>query len=50
MKYSHIIALLALLFTLTPALRIDLTDDEPSSSLVFETSGKHTFYAVSSGK
>ncbi len=40
---------LLLLAIATTAIRLQLTPDNPSVQLVFETSGKHTFYAVSSG-
>jgi hypothetical protein len=41
---------LILLGTIATSIRLDLTADNPSVQLVFETTGKHTFYAVSSGQ
>lgn len=39
----------SLLITASP-LRLALTERDPAASLGFETNGKHTFYAMSSGK
>ena len=44
------LAVAALLITTAASLRLELTEEEPAVSLVFETSGKHTFYVISSGK
>jgi hypothetical protein len=42
--------LTALLLVAASTMRLELTERDPVASLVFETNGKHTFYAMSSGK
>lgn len=50
MKTTPLPLLLAALLVATASLRLELTEQDPAVSLVFETSGKHTFYVISSGK
>jgi hypothetical protein len=52
MKTTTLLPLVAaaLLLAATASLRLEITEKDPAVSLVFETSGKHTFYAISSGK
>jgi hypothetical protein len=50
MKIVYLLAVTVTLLSVAATLRLELTEKEPGVSLVFETSGKHTFYAISSGK
>lgn len=50
MHPKHTLALLALLCSAASAMRFTLRETDPSIGLTFQTNGKHTFYAMSSGK
>jgi hypothetical protein len=50
MKMLCIVIAASLIFTFASALGFELTEKEPVLTFTFDTSGKHTFYAISSGK